>query len=197
MLVSPGFVYTGIREVWFETRTCKGDLVVGPDKFQSPVLLSVTRSREIGCAVHEAVGDSNMRVRFLTKDVVYTASVLSLVTTTLAFSRAIIMENLTNRDMVNPDLGSVRECDRITTPDKLWVEVGDHDVLNNDVGGIDHSQPFAEEDTLVSDSDDRLVRVNTDSLSSSSIPLILLGRFTIASLSDIDRGLATIFKGAI
>lgn len=98
-----------------------------------------------------------MSVRFLTKDVVHTASVLSLVTIQLEFSKAIIMESLTNRNMVNPDLGSVRKCDRITTPDKLWVEVGDHDVLNNDVGGFDDSQPFAEENTLVSDSDDRLV----------------------------------------
>ena len=98
-----------------------------------------------------------MSVRLLTKDVVYTASVLSLVTMQLALSKVMIMERMTNRNMVNPDIGSVRECDRITTPDKLWVEVGDHDVLNNDVGGVDHSQPFAEEDTLVSDSDDRLV----------------------------------------
>jgi hypothetical protein len=36
------------------------------------------------------------------------------------------------------------ECDSVTTPDKLWVEVGDHDVLYNDVGGTDYSQPFAE-----------------------------------------------------
>ena len=157
MLVSPMFVCIGIRKVWLETLTCERDLVVGPDKFQSPVLLPVTRSREIGCAVHEAVGDSDMSVRFLAKDVVYTASVLGLVTIPLAFSKTSITESLTNRNMVNPDIGSVGECDRITTPDKLWVEVGDHDVLNNDVGGFDYSQAFAEEDTLISDSDDRLV----------------------------------------
>ena len=98
-----------------------------------------------------------MSVGFVAKDIVYTASVLSLVTIQSEFSKGVVMESLTNRNMVNPDLRSARECDSVTTPDKLWVEVGDHDVLYNDVGGTDYSQPFAEEYALVSDSDNRLV----------------------------------------
>ena len=158
-LVSSSCAYLDIdiNEVQFGTLTCKGDLVVSSDKLQSPVVLSIARGREVGCAIHETVGDSDVSIGFVAKDVVYTASVLSLVTIKLEFSQGVVVESLTNRNMVNPDLRSARECDSIATPDKFRVEVGDHDVLDDDVGGTDDSQSFAEEYALVSDSDDRLV----------------------------------------
>jgi hypothetical protein len=50
------------------------------------------------------------------------------------------------------------ESDGVAAPDVLWVQVGDVDVLYNDVGhAVDKAKTFAPDDTFIADTDDSLV----------------------------------------
>lgn len=47
------------------------------------------------------------------------------------------------------DKGAGFKDKSITAPDKLRIQVRNHDILDDDIGNIYHHQPFAEKNVLV------------------------------------------------
>ena len=73
-------------------------------------------------------------------------------------------------NMVDPDIVCFVQGDGVSSPDILRVDVGDLNVLQNDVlRSVDNSQAFAFDDTLGAIADDCFVRANGDTKSSSCI----------------------------
>ena len=66
-------------------------------------------------------------------------------------------------DVVDPDHVDVVEGDGVAAPDVLRVELGDVDVLDDDVvDAADEAEPLALDDALVADADDGLVGADVD-----------------------------------
>ena len=73
-------------------------------------------------------------------------------------------------NVIDPDIVCFVQGDGVSAPDILRVDVGDLDVLQNDVlSPVDNSQAFTFDDTLGAIADDCLVRANGDTKSSSCI----------------------------
>lgn len=73
-------------------------------------------------------------------------------------------------DVVNPDLVGAIQGDSITTPDVLWVELCDVDVLDDDVlGTAGQTQALAAKDTSATNTNDGLVRSNSQALETSIV----------------------------
>lgn len=92
----------------------EGDLVIGAGEVQVPVVVTITGRRVGGFTIDVAVGDADTARSGLTKDDVLTA-------------------DRVGGDVVDPDQISAGQGDGITTPDVLGVQLGDADVLDDDV----------------------------------------------------------------
>ena len=72
--------------------------------------------------------------------------------------------------MVNPDVVSLVKGDGVSTPDVLRVDVGDLNVLDNDVlGTVDNAETLALDDTVAAFTNDRLVRGDSDTEGTSGV----------------------------
>lgn len=72
--------------------------------------------------------------------------------------------------MVDPDEVRAGHLDRVTAPDVLRVQLGDVEVLEDDVlGAADDAEAFASDDALVADADDGLVRLDINRLGGCDI----------------------------
>lgn len=89
------------------------------------------------------------------------------------------------RDVINPDLIGAIERDSITTPDVLGVEVGNVDVLDDDVlGTTTHSQTLALDAGLVTHAENGLVRGNINRSPSSLVPRLTRSRLATTVVLD-------------
>lgn len=80
-----------------------------------------------------------------------------------SWSRSIGSGDSSYLDVVDPDHVSVIQGDGITTPDVVRVEVGDVDVLDDDVlCARDNSQTLALDNTSAAAADQRLVGLDSD-----------------------------------
>jgi hypothetical protein len=80
-----------------------------------------------------------------------------------SWSRSIGSSDSSYLDVVDPDHVSVIQGDGITTPDVVRVEVGDVDVLDDDVlRARDNSQTLALDNTSAAAADQRLVGLDSD-----------------------------------
>lgn len=79
--------------------------------------------------------------------------------------------------MVNPDFIRTVQTNSITTPDKLRVQLGDMNVLDDNVANtVLHLQSLATDDTSTANTNDRLVRGNSDALETSLVVVASGGR---------------------
>lgn len=118
----------------------EGDLVVRAGEVQVPVVVSVASGRPLALAIDVAVGDRDTAGGILAQDDVLTG-------------------DLVGGDVVDPDQVSAGEGDGITTPDVLGVQLGDADVLNDDVlHAVGHAQTLALDDSGGARAEDGLVR---------------------------------------
>lgn len=79
--------------------------------------------------------------------------------------------------MINPDLVGAIERNSITTPDILGVEVGNVDVLDDDVlDTTTHSQTLALDTSLVTHTENGLIRGNINRSPSSLVPRLTRSR---------------------
>lgn len=60
--------------------------------------------------------------------------------------------------MINPDIVGVGEDNSITSPNILWIEIGDFDILDNDVGYTSHSQTFSVKNSVGTSANQCFVR---------------------------------------
>jgi hypothetical protein len=130
----------------------QGDLVVGAGGVERPVVMAITSRGILGLAIEFVVGNCDaVRCGFTEDDhlaadhgelaVIYRGSVCELA------SRGTYWVRLTN-----PDLVRSGNCDSVTTPDVLRVEVCDMDVLNDHVlRAVGDTKTLTTEDTFASD----------------------------------------------
>lgn len=87
--------------------------------------------------------------------------------------------------MVNPDQIRAIERDRVATPDELRVEVGDSNVLDDDVASSGAETKSLSLDTsTASNTEKSLVRSNIDRRRRSFVPSRLKGRGVAAIVAD-------------
>lgn len=122
----------------------EGDLVIRAGEVQVPVVVSVASGRPLALAVDVAVGDRDTAGRILAQDDVLTG-------------------DLVGGDVVDPDQVGAGQGDGITSPDVLGVELGDADVLDDDVlHAVGHAQTLALDDSRGAGAEDGLVRGDLD-----------------------------------
>lgn len=96
------------------------DLVISTHKLHTPVRVSIASSGVVGGTVEVGVADSDSQIWALSKTVMLSAK-----------RRC--------RDMVDPDEICVTEDDGITSPDIHWIQVGNLDVLDDDIRYTGHA----------------------------------------------------------
>lgn len=118
----------------------EGDLVVRASEVQVPVVVSVASSRVVALAVDVAVGDADTARSILAEDNVLAA-------------------DLVGGNVVDPDQVGSGQGNSITTPDVLRVQLGDPNVLDDNVlHAIGHAQTLALNNTGGARAEDGLVR---------------------------------------
>jgi hypothetical protein len=121
-----------------------GDQVVAAGDVDSPVVVVVAGCRPAGVTINLRVGDGDTVGGTIAKDNVLAADEGGL-------------------DVVNPNEVAAVEGNSITTPDILRVQVGDVDVLNNDVlHAAGDTETLANNDTSAALPVDGLVGANLD-----------------------------------
>jgi len=86
----------------------------------------------------------------------------------------------------DPDEVGLVEGDGVAAPDVLWVELGDVDVLDDDVlCSVGDAETFATDDTLVANTDEGLVGTHVDGSHTSIVVLDLDRRGACSSVSVI------------
>tara|TARA_R110002060_G_scaffold31524_6_gene42104 strand:- start:214 stop:534 length:321 start_codon:yes stop_codon:yes gene_type:complete len=98
--------------------------------------------------------------------------------------------------MIDPDIVGIRHADRVASPDILWVEVRDLDVLDDDVGDTGHSQTFAVEDSVGAETDECLVRGYVDALVRRDIDGCGVGGCCSTTAEGVEEALTTGFWSA-
>ncbi len=140
-------------------------------------MVGVARRRPRSLAVELAVGDGNTPA-------------------SVAAQNKVLAPDEGGGNMVDPDHVGVVQGDGISTPDVLRVEIGDVDVLDDDVlGTADHAEAFALDDPLASDTDQGLVRPDSDAENAGLVVLDRhlggVGLVVGAPVVEVDGRLAT------
>lgn len=144
----------------------EGDLVIRAGEVQVPVVVSVASGGPLALAVDVAVSDRDTAGRILAQDDVLTG-------------------DLVGGDVVDPDQVSAGQGDGITTPDVLGVQLGDTDVLDDDVlHAVGHAQTLALDDSRGARAEDGLVRGDLDGVQTGLV------------VSDRDGGSVGLVVGA-
>ena len=167
----------------------EGDHVVAAGEIDSPVVVAVAGSGPGGGAVDLVVGDGDTTGSLLAED-------------------NVLAGNQVGGDVVDPDhvacnyrlLDTACEFeyrlqltavdgDGITTPDELRVDLGETDVLDDDVlDAVGHADTLSFDNTLVALTDKRLVGANSDTNNTSLI---------ISDAGDLGRGLLVVVAPSV
>lgn len=125
----------------------EGIVILLTDEEHSPVVLSVATRRPRRLSIKLVVGDGDVSCSSPARDEHLATDEGELV-------------------VVDPDLVGAVEGDGIATPDVLRVQVGDVDVLDDDVlCSAADTEALSDDDTLASDTDDTLVASKVNRLS--------------------------------
>lgn len=124
--------------------------VAGTGKVHGPVLVTVTGSRPLALTVDVVVGDGNSVGSAGSKNNVLAA-------------------NVGGSNVVDPDKIRTINLDSITSPNVLRVQLSDVDVLNDDVLSALDVKTLALDNTIGTDADNGLVRVDDNRVQSSLI----------------------------
>lgn len=131
--------------------TLEGDHVVGAGEVDEEVVVAVAVGRPVGGAVELGVGDGDTVGGSFAEDKVLAADAGGL-------------------DVVDPDHVSAGDGDSITTPDVLRVDLGEVDVLDDDVlDTVGHVDTLALDDTGGALADKRLVGLDLDGVPASLV----------------------------
>lgn len=129
----------------------EGDLVVGAGEVQVPVVVAIAGGRVGGFTIDVAVGDGDTVGGSLAEDDVLAA-------------------NVVGGDVVDPDQISAGQGDGITTPDVLGVQLGDADVLDDDVlHAVGEVETLALDDSGGPITEDGLVGGDVDGVQTSVV----------------------------
>lgn len=130
----------------------EGDHVVGTSKVDAPVVVGVAAGGPGAGAVNLGVGDGDTVAGLVAED-------------------NVLATDERGSDVVDPDQVSVVEGDGITAPDEARVEVGNMNVLDDDVLGAHDAQALALDDALVSNTNQTLVRADLDAQNTGLVVL--------------------------
>ena len=130
----------------------EGDHVVGTGKVETPVVVVVALGGPVGGTVDLAVGDGNTVAGLVTEDNVLTADERS-------------------GDMVDPDVVGIVKSNGITTPDELRVQLSDVNVLDDNVLGTDNAETLSTDNTLATNTNQRLVGADLDTQNTGLVVL--------------------------
>lgn len=123
----------------------EGDHVGAASEVHAPVVVAIAGSRPGGGTVDLVVGDGNATGSAVTEN-------------------NVLAGDEVGGDVINPDHVGAVNGDGITTPDVLRVDLGETDILNNDVLDVaSHADTLALDDTLAALSNQRLVGLDSDS----------------------------------
>lgn len=150
--------------------------VAGTGKVHGPVLVTVACSRPLALTVDVVVSDGNSVGSAGSEDNVLTP-------------------NVRGSNMVNPNKIRAVDLDSITTPNVLRVQLGDVDVLNDDVLSTLDVKTLALDNTIGTDTHDRLIRVDDNGVESSlivgNVDLGGVGLVVVAPVILVDSLLTT------
>jgi len=157
-------------ELWVST------YVAGASEVHGPVLVTVTSSRPLTLSVDVVVGDG---------DTVGSAG----------SENNVLAADVGGSNVINPDEVRAINLNGITTPNVLRVELSDVDVLNDDVLGTLDVQTLTLDNTVGTDTNNGLVRVDSNRVQASlivgNISLGALSLVVVAPVILVDSKLAT------
>lgn len=131
--------------------TLKSNQIRRASEVHVPVMVSITSSRPGGNTVDVVVGDGNTTRSGVSEDDVLTT-------------------DERGGYAINPDHVRAIDSNSIASPHVLGVDVGDLNVLDDDVGDAgDHAETLSEDDTGLALADEGLVGLNGDSERSSIV----------------------------
>ena len=149
----------------------EGDEVVGARQVERPVVVVVAGGGPVGVAVElvvgdgDAVGGAGAEDDHLAADEgelvviyrVYMLVICSFLPGCLGVCICVVWQGR----LTNPDLVRSINGNRISTPDVLRVQLRNVNVLNDDIlRAVGNAETLSTDDTLVSNTDERLVRPN-------------------------------------
>lgn len=138
-----------------------GDHVVGAGEVDGPIVVTVAGGAPGGRTVNLAVGDSHAVACFFSKDDVLAADFGSL--KLVSISVRLLSNTNTYSNSVNPDHVGAVERDSITAPDVVRVQLGNLDVLDdNVVGAGNDAETLALDHTAATLTQDGLLGVDSD-----------------------------------
>jgi hypothetical protein len=134
--------------------------VAGTSEVHGPVLVTVASSRPLAVTVNVRVGDGNSVVGVGSEDNVLTT-------------------DLGGSNVINPDEIGTIKSHGVATPNVLRVQFGDMDVLDDDVLGSLDVETLALDDTIGTDTNNGLVRVDNNRVKTS----LIVGNINLGGLS--------------
>jgi hypothetical protein len=130
----------------------QGDLVVGAGGVQGPVMVTIASRGILGLAIKFVVGECDAVRCSFTEDDHLAADHGELAVICERSVSELASRGTYGVRLTNPDLIRSGNCDGVTTPDVLRVEVRDMDVLDNHVlRAVGDTKTLTTEDTFASD----------------------------------------------